>query len=281
MPPIDNLRRGLRVRSVDAARTVLGARLSKQLASYRTRGRRIPYDAQVAWNARYREAVAEGGIDDMTTITRRADPRKARYHYNAVENAILEWALRTPLPDRPAILDVGSGAGHWVDFYRSVFDARRVVALEFAAPAAAVLRSKYARESDVSVAEIDVSGDLELGERFEIVNAVDVLFHVVDDGRWRRAVENLAQHLAPGGHLVIVGNVSRVHYDTGFRAPDAERGEPVSPDVVMVTKRIRSLHQWKACGREAGLTLVHSRHLRQSRTLATPANWLLVFAARR
>lgn len=281
MPPIDNLRRGLRVRSVDAARTVLGARLSKQLASYRTRGRRIPYDAQVAWNARYREAVAEGGIDDMTTITRRADPRKARYHYNAVENAILEWALRTPLPDRPAILDVGSGAGHWVDFYRSVFDARRVVALEFAAPAAAVLRSKYARESDVSVAEIDVSGDLELGERFEIVNAVDVLFHVVDDGRWRRAVGNLAQHLAPGGHLVIVGNVSRVHYDTGFRAPDAERGEPVSPDVVMVTKRIRSLHQWKACGREAGLTLVHSRHLRQSRTLATPANWLLVFAARR
>lgn len=269
------------MRAVDVGRAVLGARLSKQLASYRTRGRHVPYDAQVAWNARYLEASAAGGIDDMTTITRRADPRKARYHYNAVENAILEWALRTPLPDRPAILDVGSGAGHWVDFYRAVFDARHVVALEFAASAAAALRSKYARENAVSVAEVDVSGDLDLGERFDIVNAVDVLFHVVDDRRWLRAVQNLGRHLVPGGRLVIAGNVAQVHYDTGFRAPDAERGEPVAADVVMVTKRIRSLHQWKACGREAGLVLVHSRHLRQSRTIATPANRLLVFAARR
>lgn len=238
----------------------------------------MPYDGQAAWNVRYRQAVAEGGIDDLATIKRRADPWKACYHYNAVENAILEWALHAPFPDRPAVLDVGSGAGHWVDFYRSVFGARHVVALEFAAPAADALRSKYAAERDVRVAEIDVSGDLELGERFDIVSAVDVLFHIVDEVRWRRAVENLGRHLAPGGFLVIAGNVARISYDAGLRAPDAERGEPVAEDVVMVTKRVRSLHQWKVCGREAGLTLVHTRHLRQSRMLATPANRLLVFA---
>ena len=238
----------------------------------------MPYDPQAAWNARYRQAVAQGGIDDKATITRRADPLKARYHYNAVENAILEWALRAPFPDQPTLLDVGSGAGHWIDFYRSVFDARGVVGIELAAPAADALRLNYAAESDVSVEELDISGDIELGERFDIVNAVDVLFHVVDDGRWRRAVQNLGRHLAPGGRLVIVELVARIPYDAGLRAPDAERGEPVADEVVMVTKRVRSLHQWKACGRDAGLKLVHTRHLRQSRTLATPANRLLVFA---
>lgn len=249
-----------------------------QLAAYRTRGRHVPYDAQAAWNVRYQQSAAKGGIDDLATISPDGNPLKARYHYNGVENAILEWALQAPFPDRPTVLDVGSGAGHWIDFYRSVFGARRVVGIEHAAPAADALRSKYAAESDVSFEEIDVSGDVELGERFDIVNAVDVLFHVVDDGRWRRAVENLGRQLAPGGLLVVAELVVRIPYDAGLRAPDAERGEPVAPDIVMVTKRARSLRQWKDCGREAGLTLVHSRHLRQSRTLATPANRLLVFA---
>lgn len=239
----------------------------------------MPYDAQAAWSARYRQAVAEGGIDDKATITRHADPLKASYHYNAVENAILEWALRAPFPDRPAVLDVGSGAGHWIDFYRSVFAARRVVGIEFAAPAAASLRSRYAAENDVSVEELDVSGDLELGERFDIVNAVDVLFHIVDEERWRHAIQNLAHHLVPDGRLVIAGNVSRLSYNAGLRAPDAKRGDTVADNVVVVTKRVRSLHQWKTCGRKAGLTLAHTSPLRQSRTLATPANRILVFTA--
>lgn len=278
MSPDHSPRRGLRARLVVVARAVLGARLMKQLAVSRKHGRRVPYDPRATWNMRYRQAVAEGGIDDVTTISRHSNPRKARYHYNTVENAILEWALHAPFPERPAVLDVGSGAGHWIDFYRSVFDARRVVGIELATPAADALRSKYSAQSDVSVEELDVSGDLELGERFDIVNAVDVLFHVVDNGRWRRAVENLGRYLAPGGLLVIAEYVARIPYDAGLRPPDAERGEPVADDVVMVTKRPRSLRQWKACGRAAGLTLVHTQHLRQSRTLATPANRLLVFA---
>jgi SAM-dependent methyltransferase len=238
----------------------------------------VPYDAQAAWNVRYRHSVAEGGIDDVATIAPRGDPRKARYHYDLVESAILAWALRTPFPDRPAVLDIGSGAGHWIDFYRSVFEARRVVGIELATPAADALRSKYAAESDVAVEELDISGDVDLGERFDIVNAVDVLFHIVDDGRWRRAVENLGRHLAPGGLIVIAEYVALVPHHAGLRRPDTERGEPADADVVMVTKQVRSVRQWKACGREAGLTLVHTSRIRHLRSVATPANRLLVFA---
>jgi SAM-dependent methyltransferase len=278
MPPDHTRHRELRARLKVVARTVLGVRLLNQLVTSRKRGRRVLYDPQATWNVRYQRSVADGGIDDVVTLNRHGNPRLARYHYNTVENAILERALHAPFPDRPALLDVGSGAGHWIDFYRSAFDARRVVGIEVAAPAADALRSRYAAEADVAIEELDISGDIELGERFDIVNAVDVLFHVVDDRRWRRAVENLGHHLAPGGFLVIVEYVARIPYDAGLRSPDAECGEPAADDVVMVTKRARSLRQWKACGREAGLTLVHTRALRQSRTLSTPANRLLVFA---
>lgn len=273
--------RGVRARLVVLARALLGVRLMNQLAARRIHGHHVPYDARAAWNVRYRQAIADGGIDDVATITRHGDPHKARYHYNLVENAILGWALQAPFPERPAVLDVGSGAGHWIDFYRSVFDARRVVGIELAAPAAEALRSRYAAAGDVSIEEVDVSGDVELGERFDIVNAVDVLFHIVDDGLWRRAVENLGRHLAPGGLLVVAEYVALVPHDAGLRRPDTERGEPVAADVVMVTKHVRSLRQWKACGRKAGLTLLHTRRLRHLRSLAPPANRLLVFAAPR
>jgi len=48
----------------------------------------------------------------------------------------------------------------------------------------------------------DVS-DLDLGERFEIVNAFDVLYHITDDAAWERAVEHLAAAVAPGGILLV------------------------------------------------------------------------------
>ena len=71
----------------------------------------------------------------------------------------------------------------------------------------------------MSIEELDVSGGGNNGDRFDIVDAVDVLFHVVDDKRWRRAVENLGHHLAPGGLLMIVEYVAPISYDAGLRPP--------------------------------------------------------------
>jgi 2-polyprenyl-3-methyl-5-hydroxy-6-metoxy-1,4-benzoquinol methylase len=42
---------------------------------------------------------------------------------------------------------------------------------------------------------------------FDLVFCLDVLYHVVDDDNWRKAVLNLASHVAPGGYLVIIDQV--------------------------------------------------------------------------
>lgn len=221
--------------------------------------------------------LAEGELDDASTIGGGTGSLRTRYHYNAVENAILRHALRTGLPTRPTVLDVGSGAAHWIDFYREVFGAPDVVGVEISASAADALRAAYADVPDVAIVEADAADEsFALGRTFDIVNAVDVLFHVVDDAAWRRAVRNLAAHLAPGGCLVVAEYIPLFTHDAGFRPPSSLRGEDPRLAEVLVTKRARSLRQWRACARDAGLTVVASVKIRKTRDPLTPANRLLV-----
>jgi SAM-dependent methyltransferase len=55
----------------------------------------------------------------------------------------------------------------------------------------------------------DIGADLPAVEPAEIVLCVDVLYHVVDPQRFRRAVDNLWSLVAPGGRLVLVDSMWR------------------------------------------------------------------------
>lgn len=263
------------------AAEVLGPTLgSDYLAAVRARSRSVQYDPQRSWAERYDRMLAEHALDDGATIRAGAKPTYTRYHYNAVENAILECAIRGRLPKRPATLDVGSGGGHWIGFYRSVLDAQRVVGLDIAPAVVESLEAAYDSAPEVTILQGDIAGEkFALDTRFDVVNAIDVMFHIVDDDAWRRAMRNLAAHLAPGGRLVIAEHVALVGHDAGFRPADPARGEPATRNgapTSIVTKRLRSHRAWHSCARESGLSLVHSARIRKSRSLLTPANRLLV-----
>jgi SAM-dependent methyltransferase len=252
---------------------------SQYLPALRARGRSVPYDPARSWTTRYELVLADGELDDASTIGSGISAPRVRYHYNAVENAILEHALRAGLPESPTVLDVGSGAGHWIDFYRDVFSAAEVVGIEISGPAAASLGDTYADVPEVTILEADAAdAAFDLGRTFDVVNAVDVLFHVVDDDSWRRAVRNLAAHLRPGGRMVVAEYVALVTHDAGFRRPSTIRGEDPGRADVIVTKRVRSPRRWRECAREAGLTVVESVKIRKAHSLQTPANRLLVLA---
>jgi SAM-dependent methyltransferase len=256
------------------ARRVFGPTLVNQyLPAFRNRGHTAPYDAKSTWTLRYEEAVERRRFDDATTIAPEANPLLVRYHYNAVENAVLEQALALGFPASPSVLDVGSGAGHWIDFYREVLGAASVVGVEISSSAAGALAGEYEDVPDVAIVEGDVAAEqFQLGRRFDIVNAVDALFHIVDDAAWQRAVRNLAAHLEPGGVMVVAEHVGLVTHDAGFRRD--------APDVALVSKRVRSERRWKACARAAGLGVVRSSRIRKRRTHPTPANRVIVLARR-
>jgi SAM-dependent methyltransferase len=108
--------------------------------------------------------------------------------------------------EAPRVLDVASGFGFYVDRWRELGVAD-VTASDAAPAAVAGLR---ARRPAVPVVELDIAAPrLEVDGPFDAVSAFDVLFHLVDDADYARALRNLAGLVRPGGLLVISENLHR------------------------------------------------------------------------
>lgn len=248
----------------------------------RHRRRKEAYDAKAYYDARYAVARGAGEFTDATAMQPGHSPLRTRYHYNAVENAILEALLPSPPPERFSVLDVGSGAGHWVAFYRDALGAASVVGVEISTPAVEGLRERFARAEGVEFVDADVStAGFSLERTFEVINVVGVLYHIVDDEAWRRAVANLGGHLAPGGALVVGEQFPAVSLDAGFHRSDHfsswEEEQAARPERMLVGKRLRSQRAWRGAAAGAGLKVAASVPVRTSKSILTPVTRVLVF----
>lgn len=98
------------------------------------------------------------------------------------------------------VLDVGSGTGFYVDRWREA-GADEVVGVDLTDAAVTRLRRRYPTttfvRADIS-APLEESPDLR-GAPFDAVSAMDVMFHIVDDVAFARAVANIRTLLRPGG----------------------------------------------------------------------------------
>ena len=99
------------------------------------------------------------------------------------------------------ILDVGSGTGHYIrEWLRS--GAARVVGSDFSDTAIRRLRAEF---PGVPIRRLDI-GASELPEglgRYDVVSAFDVLFHIVADDAYQRAIRNCFTCCRPGGYFVF------------------------------------------------------------------------------
>jgi 2-polyprenyl-3-methyl-5-hydroxy-6-metoxy-1,4-benzoquinol methylase len=128
--------------------------------------------------------------------------------------------------DGRRVLDVGSGTGFYLDLWRRL-GVRSLTGSDLTEVAVERLR---ARLGGVEVVRLDVTAeDLPLPDgSFDVVSAMDVLFHVVDEDAYRRALRNVARLLAPGGlffvseNLVSERSAHAVHQTSRSRA-DVER----------------------------------------------------------
>jgi len=117
----------------------------------------------------------------------------------ALRRSVLDRALReagAALAGR-TVLDVGCGTGFFTAYYLE--HGARVTGLDIAPVAVERLA---ARHPEARFLLADVS-EAALTERFDLVNAFDVLYHITDDARWERAVRHLAAAVAPGGLLLV------------------------------------------------------------------------------
>jgi SAM-dependent methyltransferase len=245
------------------------------------RGTRKHYDAARYFESYYR-AVPSAEFSDRMTIGPAVAPLHAKFHYNAVENSIIRGLLRCEVKERPAVLDLGSGAGHWIEFYLDTFGASHVCGLDISKACVDRLRDKYAHTDRVAIMEGDMTAEpVWFDRRFDIVNAIGVVFHIVDDTLWLRALGNMRSLLSDDGLIVIGGEFGMFTANVQFHAADefqtleAMRQAPVGGEV-RVNKRIRSLRRWKKAARVAGLRVKRVIRTSNSSDIVTPENNVMV-----
>ena len=98
------------------------------------------------------------------------------------------------------VLDVGSGTGHWIAFWHSL-GARGVTGLDLTPVSVSRLKERF---PDDQFVEADITRGVPSAGPYELISAMDVLLHVVDDAGYGKAFKNLRQVAEPGTRLLIL-----------------------------------------------------------------------------
>mgnify|MGYP001766572054 CR=1 FL=1 len=119
---------------------------------------------------------------------------------------VLKRALRAAGvgPRGRRVLDVGCGTGFFTGFYLA--EGARVTGVDIAPTSIERLRARFPQATFVLA---DVS-EVALDGTFDLVNAFDVLYHIVDDARWEAAVRRLGEATEPGGTLLLTDTFARL-----------------------------------------------------------------------
>lgn len=178
-----------------------------------------------------------------------ADARNATAmsYSDPVERAVAEPIYLRLLDDLGVgpggrVLDVGCGSGRWVRFLHGALRPSRLVGTDFASSAVELLRgTAIGDEAGVSFEQADITEPgLDLGERFDLINIANVLFHVPEAEKFQAALDNLRRHLAPGGRVLVTDYLPRTSLRTEWML-------------------VRSRYEWEQRLAEAGLRIAGIR----------------------
>jgi len=156
-----------------------------------------PFDPAHYWEARLRLHPGLNGVG-YTRLGERYNAALYALRSEVFRRLLHEWHLGGRSLD---VLDVGSGTGHYVrEWLRA--GAGTVTATDLTAIAIERLRHAF---PGVPALRFDASSPTRPPElrQYDVVSAFDVLFHIVDDDAWKRALRNCHALCRPGGYFVV------------------------------------------------------------------------------
>jgi SAM-dependent methyltransferase len=112
------------------------------------------------------------------------------------------------------ILDVGSGSGRWVRFFLESYKPRKLVGADYTLASVELLKKWFpataAKNTQLEFVQADIADPkMDLGQKFDLINIANVLFHIPETELFTRALANLARHVAGEGMIVTTEYLPR------------------------------------------------------------------------
>lgn len=155
------------------------------------------YEPERFWDERYTSL-------DLTRSGHRDLPQAYNRWLYRRKQAVLKRALQRAgwSGTGHRLLEVGAGTGAYIDFWQRLGVAS-ITGLDISGTAAAHVQQRYPQHRFVKRDVTEPGLSAECGTAFDLVTALDVMYHVVDDDKLQIALVNVAQVLRPGGLFAI------------------------------------------------------------------------------
>lgn len=160
--------------------------------------------------------------------------------YNAAMYAVALANLERVLAAGPVelrgrrVLDIGPGLGHFVRAYLE-HGAAALTAVDITEASVQTLRAEFPGHT-FRCADVSDLTPADLGQH-DLVSVINVIFHIVDEDRFERALRTLTRCVAPGGYFLLVDSLYS------------------GPQPAVTHARPRPLGRYRPLLAEAGLTL--------------------------
>jgi SAM-dependent methyltransferase len=159
----------------------------------------LTYTPREFWNRRLTEQFDLRGTGE-TGLSLAYNEACYKLRREVLERALADEGFD---PAGRSVLDVGCGTGYFTSFYLE--RGARVTGMDIAPASIERLRERHPQATfllgDVSEAAPP--------DRYELVNAFDVLYHITDDRRWESALRHIAGAVREGGWLLLTDTFSR------------------------------------------------------------------------
>lgn len=145
--------------------------------------------------------------------------------------------------DGGSILDVGCGSGRWLRYFLDWFRPKCLMGIDGTRSSPGLLErwSPNNTECELSFRTVDITAPyVDLGQRFDLINVGNVLFHVPEHDLFMQALRNLARQLGPRGHIITTEYLPRATMRTEWML-------------------VRSRYEFEAAVAEAGLRIIDVR----------------------
>ncbi|MFC1684562.1 class I SAM-dependent methyltransferase [Pseudomonadota bacterium] len=183
------------------------------------------------------------GVSDRLTIFRGKNLVTSKYHYASIEMQILKHLRNNRISVSQArVIDIGSGAGHWIDFYKSL-EPLEIVGMDISLLSFNHLKDKYAKDASISIHHGKAIEVLtKLNGNFNFVNAIGVMFHIVDDLEWEDTIYAVGNKMNKGGLFIVGGHFGFID---GLNILIDKDGN--------IIKRLRSKKRWTNVLKKSGV----------------------------